>query len=265
MNKQTPNCIRPSGVYSLISPSLDRFYLVSNEYRVLKILQLCVMRNELFYIVDLHKLNISTLIDNSNCLEYTLSNARRLHLELDVEIKKLKYSTIVKKINPPTDVELALQAKIFFCYDLLNQIEKSYQKYYKILNSNWTQEMQGLEITKSFIKNIFNDQDFLKIVDRDIQEISFATKDLSEFRNQLLTILAFIDYDQPIDVIKTEIREQIEKIDTSEHTDALKEFRAQRKITDTDLFNVFIAKDNYQLAQQVLKEKFKSILLLLTK
>jgi len=265
MNKKNSINVRQLPNYGLISPSLDRFYLVSNEYQVLKVLQLCFMRNELFYIVDLHRLETEQSIDSSNCLDYTLSNARRLHLELDVELKKLKYSTIVKKISSPTDAELALQAKIFFCYDLLNQIDKGYQKYYEILNDAWRQEIQGLEITKSFVKNIFDDQDFLKIIDRDIQEVSFATKDFSKFRDQLLMILAFVDYDQPIDVIKTEVQEKIKQIDINESASELSEIRAQRKLTDTDLFNIFVAKDNYQLAQQVLKEKFKTILLLLTK
>jgi hypothetical protein len=251
--------------YGLISSSLDRLYLVSPKYRIVKLLQLCFMRDELFYIVDLGRLNDNIVIDNSNCLDHTLTNARRLHLELDVEIKKLKYSELIKKIDPPSSNDKEIQYKMFFCYLMLEQLEEGYQKYCNMLNDSWRQETQGLEITKNFIESVFDDQDFLKIIDRDMQEISFADIDLTEFRKKILKILAFVDYDQPLADIKLEIQKKIERIDFGRQEKELKEIRSQCKINDMNLCEIFIKNNNYRMAQQILKEKLRTVLLLLLK
>lgn len=244
--------------YGLISSNLDRLYLLSNNYQCLKILQLCFMRYELFYIVDLCQLNSDTIsIDNSNCLNHTLSNARRLHLELDVEIRKLKHCKLIEKHIAPSKYDLDLQAKLFFCHQLIEQFEKSFQRCQDILLDPWKQEMQGLEITKKFVKDVFDDQDFCKIIDRDLDEISFSVKDLNEYRKKILKILAFVDYDQSLEILKKEIQKKIDAIDGEENRDStVKKISGQDNIIDTNLHT--ISKHDYVTAQQILKILLRS-------
>lgn len=251
--------------YGLISSNLNRIYLVSNNYQRLKILQLCFMRHELFYIVDLCQLKSNISIDNSSCLNYTLSNAQRLHLELDVEIRKLKYCDLIKKHNDPSEYDLDLQTKLFFCYYLIEHFEEGFQRYHEVLMAPWKQEAQGLEITKRFVEDVFDDQDFFKIINRDLNEILFSVKELDEFRKKILKILAFADYDKSIDIVKKEIEKKIEIIDVRNSKSEIKKIPGHNKITDIDLCHYYISKNNYNLAQEILKEKLKAILLLLLK
>jgi hypothetical protein len=134
-----------------------------------------------------------------------------------------------------------------------------------MLMAPWKQEAQGLKITKRFIEDIFDDQDFFRIVDRDLNEILFSTKDLFEFRKKILKILAFTDYDQSLAIIKKEMEEKFEIVDVGNYDLAVKKIPGYNKITDIDLCHYYISKKKYNLAQQVTKEKLKAILLLLLK
>ena len=256
---------QPKKWYGLISPSLDRLYLLSNEYRYLKLLQLCIMRSELFYIIDLSQLTHDPSIDNSNCLVYTLSNARRLHLELDVELKKLKSQSLIKKDSLPKATDLELQNKLFISYQVIKMLEERYREYTEILINDWQQEIKGLEIARDFVSDVFDDQDFNKIANRDAQELSFAIGEIKEFRKKILQALTFIDYDQPIQDFKNSLQKNIQEIDLGKYSLEVRKIQSTNKKLDMNLCERLISQSNYHIAQQVLKEKLSTSLLLLLK
>lgn len=207
---------KPGQWYGLISSSLDRLYLLSNEYEIIKILQLCFMQNELFYIVDMNKIKSSTdKINNTNCLEYTLSGAKRLHLEPDVDHKKIAIRELEKKQLPIKDSDVDLQQKLFFCYSMIKNIINLHRTLSEQLQEKFKQELHGLEITKGFIEHVLGDDDFYKIVERDQHEVLFPIRYLNEFKNGLLRSLTYINYDQNIDAIKKQFKNDLEEIDSA--------------------------------------------------
>lgn len=220
---------KPDHWYGLISSSLDRLYLLSNEYEMIKILQLCFMQNELFYIVDMNKIKSGRdVINNTNCLEYTLSGAKRLHLEPDVDHKKISIRDLEKKQLPVQNSDIDLQQKLFFCYSMIKNIVNLHRTVSDQLQEKFRQEIHGLEITKEFIENVLGDDEFYKIVERDQREVLFPIRYLSEFKNSLLRSLTYIDYEQSINEIKDQFKKDLELLDAaSTETQNLKKILSQ--------------------------------------
>lgn len=194
--------------FGLISVPHDRFFLVSDDYETLKITQLIFMKNDLFYLVDISRVKEAEKIDD-NIIKFSMSGSSRLHLEPDVETKKLPHRKIINK-EDPSESELKLKSKVDFVFGLIKTITSIHRVLVQELRDELAQETQGLNVTKKFFRDTLGEDSPLEaIIDRDLQETLFPINAVDESKNFLLRVLANIDYDLDLPSIKNVIQQKI--------------------------------------------------------
>lgn len=119
-------------MFGLFESASNRFYLVSQDYDLLKSIQFFLGRQKLFYVGDIstiynYRVN---LINKDNCLNIGVTNGQRMELEIDIGFYDEPWRLTAS--STPTQKDIDLQKKISFLSDILTtyvQHERSTQEH----------------------------------------------------------------------------------------------------------------------------------------
>jgi hypothetical protein len=183
--------------YGLISAGYDRFFAFAKteEYEILKFVQLLISKFDLFYIIDITNLKKENIDLDHDPVNFTLNGARRIHVEPDVDTHRLCNLQLIQA-SEPTAVHYDIRKKIIFLFNIVRSLLLVYKNMSTLVAKEMQQENQGLAITKKFLFELLGHDDRLEyLIDRDIKELQLRQSMLDNEKSRILNILLEIDYD----------------------------------------------------------------------
>jgi len=117
--------------YGLLNIKQNRFYILHRNHSLLKFLQLVLLKNFYsFSIVSFKHFNFDTNknIDNHDCINWGGTPELTSTLELEANTSMHQAKLINSGLGTVTDIDLALQEKLFFVMAILGKIDDLFTK-----------------------------------------------------------------------------------------------------------------------------------------
>lgn len=202
---------REKNFYGLLDPITNRFYMLDNDYEVIKWVQMLLMNQKLLMCVPLRTMaSTAKNMNNENCYQYGCTADLIRNVRFDVDMVQKDISKIVPSTTP-SHINENLRTNVFFLRDFL--------RFYKMLSSTYEEmEMEkfgdsinGLAEFRKFVKIMIpNDPNIDELVEYESDVKKKAINKTQHFTSVLFDILFKKDYIyQTLPEIKNSLREEL--------------------------------------------------------
>ena len=202
-------------LYGLLHGLENRFYIVSRDYHVIKMLQMILFRQKFFFCVNITLLETpinESLITNDNCHTLGGSNPLIRHAIPDPDSKMPG----VKLINVSGEPNKILKGNLELLYKLIEETETFFQQIEKNERNRFSDVINGLHEFESFILSLLpNDPNIKNFVSTEINNKEKAITRFNNLKSDLLEIFIETDYHEK--PVKTHLQEKIDSLTSSDH------------------------------------------------
>lgn len=201
-------------LYGLLNQLENRFYLVTDNYHLIKQIQFLLIKRRFFFCVNLAGTTVG--INEKNCIDYGGSKALIRNISLDIKLDKL-YDGYIIPANASQPINQDLLKNIKMLYKLLNTMNYVFDLFKQNEEKKLDHIVQGLEEFKKFFSTLLSDDPNIEsLIDAEISDIHKISSRLDFCRAGILNVLFEIDFDQPHDIVKNIVNEQLEQFQPKE-------------------------------------------------
>lgn len=193
-------------VYGLILPLHNKFYILDNDYEILKFIQFLIVKNEWFSMVNIDFLQNTSVINNANCRKYGCDdNTVKTIIDYDIHPKHIESRTDLDFFN------FELQEKLFYIRKVLVDTKKIIDDNNRIA---FKDRQNNLIMIEKFFNTLSSDDENIKEILSTEQEILNKTKgDYEKLLQYVLNILYSLDLKSlSLNEIKKELKNCLDKI-----------------------------------------------------
>jgi len=150
-SKNTNTSVDDNNFYGLLNIKLNRFYILSREYSLIKLTQFLFLKYDLFCVISFKNFNYAAhkKIDNNDCDQWGGSPQMLKGLQYDIDTTKPNMAMVLSE-SSLKDFDYDLQEKMFFLMNTFTKI-KSKIDIFKIEETERIKEtIKGLEEFKNF-------------------------------------------------------------------------------------------------------------------
>lgn len=211
-SKNTLESIREENFHGLLNIKQNRFYMLSTNYSLTKLIQFLFLNYELFCVISFKNFNYDAhkKIDNNDCFEWGGSPQMHRGLQYDIDVNKPNM-LMVPTQSPKNFFDIDLQEKMFFIMNTLIKIKTKIDNFKAEELDRINETIKGLEEFQNFSMIISpNDKNISNFVNYEIESKKANLLFLDEFWQELIKLLYEFDLkNKDIPVILEQITELI--------------------------------------------------------
>jgi hypothetical protein len=199
-----------SKLYGLSNLSYNKFYLISDDYQLLKTTQMTTMVYYPTVLVNLTAFHNYTngIIDNLVCFNWGINDRAVFQPALTGFLstyQKKFYDQLHEYSYPTTDFDVELQKKLFLIYKILSDTQLLIERQC----NNYIDYKHNQSLKEYFSIILPEDQDIQKMIDKDQTDLEQFEKNIRHSWNTVVKILADTDYEQSYHSLENSIIDQI--------------------------------------------------------
>jgi len=181
-------------IYGLLNILENRFYIIDNNYEILKFIQFLFMRGHQWYtMVDLSSILNKEKIENNNCHLFGCLDRDIKSTNIDLDLKEVN-SRIIERNIDLNFFNYSMQEKIFFIRKLIAYSKNIVEDFKEKESNSSGAWKRNLSVYKDFLNIILpNDKQIDLLVASEIKNIDSIHNYMSDVFNKVIFVLNSID------------------------------------------------------------------------
>ena len=199
-------------IYGLLNVLENRFYIIDNDYEILKFTQFLFIRSHQWYtMVDLSSSSNKGEIENNNCHLFGCLDKDIKSTNLDLNLKEVN-SDLLKRNTNLDFFNHSMQEKLFFVRGLIDYSKNLIENFKEKENNDSISYKTNLLLYKRFLSIVLpGDKQIDSFISSEIESLNFLYNHMSSTFDKIIFTLNFIDLKNlSIEDIKDNFKNKLE-------------------------------------------------------
>lgn len=181
-------------IYGLLNVLENRFYIIDNNYEILKFTQFLFIKNHQWYtMVDLSSSLNKNEIENNNCYLFGCLDKDIKSTNIDLNLKEVN-SDLLKRNTNLNFFNHSMQEKLFFIRGLIHYSKNLIENFKEKENSDSISYKKNLLLYKEFLNIVLlKDKKIDSFILSEIENLNSLSNHMSNTFNKIILTLNSID------------------------------------------------------------------------